>query len=334
MYDIRFCKADEIKKIQHFINRHWKKGHVLARNEELLRWQHFNVKKNHCNFVVAYDHNTDDFLAILGIIPTWHYDSELFSEKDFWLAIWKVNEKQCIKQGLGINLLSFLKKKYNPNSIAAIGISDLAKKIYRIFGYQVGKLTQYYFLNPHVSIYKIAKIHAPNSKSYPRSQFSITIIADPRTTKELNSNMRPKKTIEYLCNRYIKHPVYTYVFYGIYLSEKLKAIFVIRKVAINGANCLRIVDIVGNIGKINSLESEFERLLIENNAEYLDCLNYGIDETTFHNMGFSTRAAEVIVPNYFEPFEKQNVDVDFAYKTKCENYVIFKGDSDQDRPNI
>ena len=43
---------------------------------------------------------------------------------------------------------------------------------------------------------------------------------------------------------------------------------------------------------------------------------------------------EIIVPNYFEPFEKKNVKLEIAYKSKSDNYVAFKGDSDQDRPNV
>lgn len=43
---------------------------------------------------------------------------------------------------------------------------------------------------------------------------------------------------------------------------------------------------------------------------------------------------ETIVPNYFEPFEQRNVKIEIAYKTKGDNYVAFKADSDQDRPNI
>jgi len=40
-----------------------------------------------------------------------------------------------------------------------------------------------------------------------------------------------------------------------------------------------------------------------------------------------------VIPNYFEPFLKKNVNIRFAYKAKEHNYAIFKADSDQDRPN-
>ena len=42
---------------------------------------------------------------------------------------------------------------------------------------------------------------------------------------------------------------------------------------------------------------------------------------------------DVIIQNYFEPFERKNIRIEFVYKANFD-YVIFKGDSDQDRPNI
>ena len=69
------------------------------------------------------------------------------------------------------------------------------------------------------------------------------------------------------------------------------------------------------------------------NAEYIDCLNYGISQETFLNMGFLVRE-NIIIPNYFEPFEQRNVDIEFAFSSKSDEYVIFKGDSDQDRPSF
>ena len=40
-----------------------------------------------------------------------------------------------------------------------------------------------------------------------------------------------------------------------------------------------------------------------------------------------------IIPNYFEPFVRQNVKFAISYKARFP-YVAFKGDADQDRPNV
>ncbi|EIA5267883.1 hypothetical protein LJ217_001634 [Campylobacter jejuni] len=51
-------------------------------------------------------------------------------------------------------------------------------------------------------------------------------------------------------------------------------------------------------------------------------------------MGFKLlNKDENLIPVYFEPFVKENIDIYFAFKSKNKNYAIFKGDSDQDRIN-
>jgi len=43
----------------------------------------------------------------------------------------------------------------------------------------------------------------------------------------------------------------------------------------------------------------------------------------------------LIIPNYFEPFKRINIDLNYAYKDlkKDSPVRLFKADGDQDRPN-
>ena len=106
------------------------------------------------------------------------------------------------------------------------------------------------------------------------------------------------------------------------------------------AKAMRIVDMYGAGAEVlPCLYNQIQKLLSKYEAEYIDCLNYGFTEEVFETMGFTklnTSTNEVIIPDYFEPFEQQNISLYFTYKLKDKNdrYVIFKGDSDQDRPNI
>ena len=97
---------------------------------------------------------------------------------------------------------------------------------------------------------------------------------------------------------------------------------------------MRIVDIQGDLTKLNSIYESIISILQNHDSEYIDCLNHGLSENLFSKLGFELRNSETIIPNYFEPFLQENIDTLFAYKSKTPNYVIFKGDSDQDRPNI
>jgi len=334
MYEIRFCQTNEQKKLQKFIDGKWKKSHILSKDDVLLKWQYFNKNENYYNFVVANNIKTGEFDAILGFIPLCHYDKKLVDKKDIWLAIWKVDETSCGKKGIGLDLLLFLKEKNNPCSIGAIGINENVKKIYKYYGYKIDKLTQYYLLNTNVEAYKIAYISKVTKNIFNPGCCQINEIRDLYKIDDLKCRYRPQKSIEYIYNKYHNHPNYKYKLFGVYCSNKLRSIFIIRKINIDDSSCLRIVDIYGDLKNINSLGSEFQRILEQEESEYIDCLNYGISESVFFDMGFKKRTDEMIIPNYFEPFEKRNIDIEIAYKSNYNDYIIFKGDSDQDRPNL
>ena len=154
---------------------------------------------------------------------------------------------------------------------------------------------------------------------------------------QISSSLVPQKSIQYFESRYLAHPIYNYKLFGVEESNKIIGVIVLRKV-FNGSNsALRVVDFLGEPLALNGLYSNFQKLLNDNGSEYIDCYNYGIDESRFYNAGFTKRTKEddVIIPNYYEPFEKRNVDLHFAFKCDSNyNFVAFKGDSDQDRPNL
>ena len=90
---------------------------------------------------------------------------------------------------------------------------------------------------------------------------------------------------------------------------------------------------IGCLDEIENIEGNIHVFLNESGAEYLDCYNYGINKDVFLKIGFREITGNTVVPNYFEPFEKKNVDIHYASYTK-DPVVIFKGDGDQDRPNL
>ena len=90
---------------------------------------------------------------------------------------------------------------------------------------------------------------------------------------------------------------------------------------------------LGDINEELSIEGNIQNLLKEYSAEYIDCYNHGISKEYFYAMGFSEVTGDVVIPNYFEPFEKKNIDIYYASYSRFPT-VIFKGDCDQDRPNL
>ena len=98
---------------------------------------------------------------------------------------------------------------------------------------------------------------------------------------------------------------------------------------------MRIVDMYGNIKKNNNILRQINILLDKNKAEYIDFMNYGIDEKILLSIGFKKKNNKQLIPNFFEPFIKKNENLDLCillnkYK---KNVIINKADGDQERPN-
>ena len=338
LYTFKYVPASELHKLQAFIDSHWKKNHCLAISRELMDFQHYNSESDSYNFIVAENNQTKEYDAIVGFIPTSQFDPSLASEGDYWGAIWKIRDDVDNPEinAAGFYIWKSLLKLPGFHSYAAIAISDIAKRIYKIYRINLDYLRCYYMLNPDVADFRIADNVAPEHLPDPADsdpEYEIKPIADLRDVT-LSHSYKPKKTIPYLINRYKNHPFYHYDFYGIYRGDELKAILITRTVAANGSTALRIVDVYGKLDKY-PVGDALRRLLREKNAEYIDILNYGIPSEIFAAMGFRQLDFDgpLVIPNYFEPFERRNVKIDIAYKSD-HDYIAFKGDSDQDRPNL
>lgn len=318
-------------KLMKYLNEHWKRNHILSLNEELLNWQHKEEKGY--NFVIL-KNKDEEIDGVLGFIPTFQYDSNLKSQKDYWLVIWKASSKKNFN---GLDLLKYFRKTKKPNSFAAIGNGEIAQKIYEVLKFKTGVLNHYYILNDKIKNFNIAEVKNIDIKiNQEKSCFFIEKIKDINELKTIFDIYKPYKTVKYVINRYLNHPIYKYQLYGIYDdNKKLYSTIITRKIEHNNSYCLRIVDVYGKLDNLSNLYKEFQNLLKKENSEYIDIYNYGIDDRVFYNIGFEKRINdEIIIPNYFEPYECKNIEIKFAYKSCYNEYVIFKGDSDQDRPNL
>ena len=335
MTEIRFCKRNEIELLQKFIREDWKDDHILAHNKQLLDFQHLDVVIDRYNFVVGYNRTSGIFDAVLGFIPLSHFDSDLYQYRHVWLAIWKMVKPRAENPGIGMSLLEFLKEQLSPLTIGAIGINKDVSMIYRMFGYRVGVLQHFYIAHSKKKDFRIISNpmrHEPVKKEI--SDFKFQPIIDATIIESLLENSYPQKSATYYRRRYLEHPIYHYRIIGIQKGDRLFAAFVVRCIEILGSRVLRIVDFFGSLFDIGDLYSEWQILLDNEDAEYIDFLCGGLDHTILTGMGFFLATDDTLLPNYFEPFEHRNVPIMYAHNVKNGCYQMFKGDSDQDRPNI
>lgn len=113
-YDIRLATYDEIPKVMAFIDKYWKKGHIMSINRELFEYEYYDG--NNVHMVIAIDRFTDEIEAIFGYISCSYTNKEKY---DIWGSMWKVNETH--------------------DNLSLLGI-ELAKRVYTLSGcrYQIG----------------------------------------------------------------------------------------------------------------------------------------------------------------------------------------------------
>lgn len=336
LYTIRLCKFDEYEKLVEFFRKYWSEKHVFCRNKEIFEFQHGcgASRDGAFDFIVAVHNDTGEIHAVLGYISSSRYDGgDVKKPNAVYGALWKVREdiqnKEIRKLGLGV--LYYLLKMFPDSAYITLGLSRFSQQIYDALHFNFGLMNHYYIAARHTIDFRIASAPVVNPKSRCSDDYYmrfLDVIPDG-----FDSFYYPGKNANYIAKRYMEHPFYKYKLAGIYRQEELLTVWVIREAMANGRKCLRIVDVVGDIRRVQNLEGNIHTLLKECDAEYIDCYNYGIDEEVFFGIGFYKVEGDTIIPDYFEPFEKKNIDIHYAFLSK-KPVVIFKGDGDQDRPNL
>ena len=332
IYTFRNFTQQELPLFQKFIYQHWSKTHVFIQSAELMNFQHYHPLKNEYNFTLAFNNDTQEIDGVVGYIPTSQFDPLLADQGDYWGALWKIRtdvENPEIKM-LGLLLWEQIAYKNDLKSFGNVALSNVAKAFYKISRFKTGILNQYYILREQNKPYTIAvaPINTTQTSNAGLRYIKKIDLTEPTNIKPF---YRPYKSETYLINRYKLHPIYKYEFWNI----ANQCIVVTRKINVNGQSVLRIIDCLGSLDNLPDLYPDFQMILKAEDAEYIDFLNHGIDEQVFIHIGFQKLDldGEIIIPNYFEPFEQRNIKLDFAYKADYD-YIIFKGDADQDRPSI
>lgn len=340
-YDIRFCKTEEVGELVSFIDTYWKKNHIFALSKELLDWQHYDAEKQRYNFVISKHKTTGEIHSILGFVPTSQFDKNI-SSNEIWLCIWMARSDIHVK-GLGGSLLYYLKSTFQIETISQLGISDTNKRISEHWNFKSGIAKQYYFPNPNATEVLSANresspLPAVNTSGWQLKALSEEEYRNIDSSASVCKKINRYKSKNFYINRYLKHPMYQYLFFAILCEGEISSIVVARECENGLAKCLRIVDYIGDTNDLSNVRYDLQQHLETNGYEYIDFVGVGLSAEAMKNTGFINRNSnpKTIIPHYFEPFVKKNVDLTYAFKTVNPEVtaLIYKGDSDQDRPNI
>lgn len=338
LYDFRIASKKDVDTIMLFLKTECGEKHILANDKEFFIWQYGNEQygdDNTVNFVLMED-KQGNLIGVNGFIAY----APIGEKRYVSSAITKV--KSGIKMPMiGVELIrrfrelvpakAYYSSGTNPRTMIPIG-----KKI---FHYTTGILQQYYMLNPNVQEFKVA--YLKENIEYKM------LLSDTWQLKELKSfrdleehydlqkqySCQGYKSPEYIEKRFFQHPIYKYKLFGLSAEDRAEYVGVLigREIQVNDTTILRFVDYLGEISNLSGIGVSLQNLLIQSNYEYADLVVGSIEEKTLEGSGFTLRKDEAIIPMYFEPFLRENIDI--WYQKSEEDIVIFKADGDQDRPN-
>ncbi|MBT8450556.1 MAG: hypothetical protein KJO40_01190 [Deltaproteobacteria bacterium] len=345
IYQVRVAHQSERDRIARFLDGHWRKDHIFVTCPELLDWQHLDSRRGRYNFVLGVHEESQQIHGILGFIPLAQFDPALRIESFCWMAIWKIRDA-ARGHKLGRRLLSYLNDTLKPAALCTVAASSMTLPMYQAMGYQTGRLNHHFILHPGKSNFHLVVNAGSNAtrgrvepSQHPRTLEAVT---EDEIRKDLSHCFADQKAIPgksptYLIHRYLRHPIYRYRPYAIREKGRTLGLLVTRTCSHEESRAIRIVDFIGPSEALWGLRGQWESILREQDAEYADFYSAGIDERDLVSSGFTSRHGEdgIVIPNYFEPFMRKNVEIDFMISVPIGTpFRIVKGDSDQDRPNM
>ena len=329
-YEIRLAKLTDIDDIMSFIRQQWSENHILGTNKSFFVYEH--VIDNQVTFLIAKSKIDGLIYSILGYIPASHNKEHL----DIWTGIWKTREEAI--PFLGIELMKRIQLMLGARTLAGVGDNpDTTVRLNRFFlNSYTAKMKQYYMLSESKE-YQIADI---KDRIFQKRCFAnktnVVLIENQKQLISLYNFKKdvfnvPYKDEWYVTRRYFNHPINKYKVYGLSRDDGVEALLVLRIQQYGRSKALRVIDCIGKRELLSGLREFFDTQLKE--YEYIDFYVLGFEEEYLKKAGFVLRDDKDnnIIPNYFYPFERRNIDI--WVDSTNPNMLFVKGDGDQDRPN-
>jgi hypothetical protein len=323
---------DILKK---FIKNNWSSNHIFTKDNIVFDFQY---SKNEYTFVIAKSKN-----KIIGVQGYIDYDKfTKLNNKEIFLAFWCVSSDAPI--GVGLRLHKFILNNSMAKFVGIIGINKATHKLHKWLGFQIKKMEHYVMINSNFKKFKLTKLGNYKVKTKKKLTNQVDLIEINKNSlfeiidNKFYASQKPLKSNQYIKFRYFDHPIYKYKIYLCLIKNIPVSLYVIRILKVKNILIVRIVDFIGLNKYVYTLNTFAEYIIKKFNPEYIDFYFYGIPKSYFSKTSFvdKTKYKNMIIPNYFEPFIFENIELFCGYKDNLgkKNIKIFKGDGDGDRPSI
>lgn len=329
----RIAKFTEKNEIIKFLKKNHTPNHIFVRDKKFFNWQHRN--KSILNIGIT--KIKKNIICFQAFVPQSHYDKKLSAcEIHVTLAL---SSKNAPIASL-LSLFRYIIKSQDAKTILTSGFNPRTIAYNQRLGFKTA-IMDHYFLLIKKKNYKIivCKKNIKQSIRVEKNEFLELKKKDliNNNLKELYQISIPKKSNEFLINRYFNHKIFNYKLYKVF-DEQNSCIVVIRIIYLKGRCVIRIIDFIGeenNILKIGKLLKYFEK---KYSPEAIDICSYGINKKYYTKLGLldSNNSQGIIIPDHVAPLEQKIVKLYCGYITtkNQESCIrIMRGDGDRDRPS-
>jgi len=329
---VRQAEEKDVPQIIQFIKENWNENHIFVKSMDFFRYM--LCDKRGVNVIIAVDSGN----KIYGMEGCTFYNSSDMPDSSGMM--WRCLKTEDVMLGIKIDkyMQTYQNQKYhfgvgsNPDTTLKI-----TKKFYK---HHVGKMDHFYRLNAHVNEFHIANVVHKDILQCVDKNVMLQKIDSVEELKEILPDFilrqyTPYKDIDYIIRRYLEHPVYQYDLYLVKTEcKESHSVLITRMVEANNNSAIKIIDFIGNNQDLEGVGVALDKLMNQANAEWVDIYSLGLTDNELNSAGFIRLEEddENIIPNYFEPFVKQNVDIYYT-TPKLDGVKLFRGDADQDRPN-
>jgi len=317
--EVDWSRAEDLPLLQRLVDAHWRKGHVLARDPDLFRWQ-YRVPGDSRQLSVLVARLRGEPIGFLGVVRTPFCNSGEIVPGG-WLAMWFVTpEARSTQAGLALVLEALREFEV----VACLGLNETAEAILHRLGFEVmPRLPRFVSESMEGSKAKVVEWSDTAAEAWERTWLE----------KIAPNFVGTARDAAFLRWRYVDHPTYHYI---VRFAEDASALVVYRVENVPGreARVVRFVEAVGNPREAAHLVGH---ALAENQDAWLadfTCVTPD-DAEPFLRAGFAPESSlREPPPDRFQPPERSRRGLWAAFHG-VEDAAVYatRADGDQDRPS-
>jgi hypothetical protein len=365
---IGWCPIDKVPELQTLIDRYWRKNHIFARSQELLKWQYQEKNPDQCSLVIA-ENAQNEIIGCLGFIQAPFNDN---GNRRFalWMSMWLL-APEARGQGIGFAMLEHAMKD-NHEVIACIGFNDITRRLVAGLNFEIQDVIPRW-VRP-ISLENLLTLTSAREQPYSgdiqaiwRNSFDVTpqvthevidwspeagklwdIAWHQRFAPQLLSTWHDREYIEW---RYVNHPTFSYCVKVVNSANQVDGLLVYRLELIQHREekVLRVLEFMGTPEAVDLLIGNLLHAGVENNVAFIDfyCTETKLS-SKLEQYGFyrdDQLPEQDRLPRLFQPLDFRtnplNITIWIRPDIHPDNHQFFTGDKlyftradgDQDRPN-